>query len=126
MSKVKQAPVRDMMMPEAWYAKLDAGIRFPVRVLHAAGIETCQSCEGGAGHAYAGPSIDMVAGADDANGFAALRALEAYHLHVETLAIVWSVRNALPYEKLWRVVLSETAREREKERPIFVSTYRAV
>ena len=49
----KAAPVRNHMMPDEWYQGLDKGIRFAVRVLHAAGIaDTCQSCEGGPGHAY--------------------------------------------------------------------------
>ena len=40
---------RTMLKEEAFYQGLDDGIRFAVRVLHAAGFETCQSCEGGPG-----------------------------------------------------------------------------
>jgi hypothetical protein len=126
------APVRDHMMPEAFYQGLDVGIRFAVRVLHAAGIETCQSCQGGPdqlrpdrGHAYVVPTIDMIAGADDAIGFASLRALQAYGLPVDTLSIVWNISNGLPYEKLWRVTFSKTMADRADETPIFVSCYRA-
>ena len=116
-------PWRHKMAPRAWYEALDAGIRFPVRVLHAAGLETCQSCEGGEGHAYYDPTIDMVARADDVDGFAALRALEDYGLHVATVSIVWNIKNGLPYEKLWRIVLFGSARERAKEWPSFVHKY---
>ncbi len=127
------SPVRDHMMPEAFYQGLDVGIRFAVRVLHAAGgVETCQSCQGGPdptrpdrGHAYAVPTVDMIAGADDAVGFAALQALHAYGLPVDTLSIVWNIRNGLPYEKLWRVTFSTTMADRADETPTFVSCYRA-
>lgn len=44
----KEIPWRTKMMPDSWYLKLDRGIRFAVRVLHARGFETCQSCQGGA------------------------------------------------------------------------------
>jgi hypothetical protein len=81
--------LRDMMMPPDWYEKLDKGIRFPVRVLHAAGgIETCQSCEGGKGHAYEVPSIDFIARGQDSTGFKALAALNDYGLPVREVSIV--------------------------------------
>jgi hypothetical protein len=117
---------RDMMMPDEWYDGLDAGIRFAVRVLHAAGgIETCQSCQGGDGHAYDRPTVDMIASDDDAIGFHAVAALQAYGLPVEDLSIVWSIRNGLPYEKLWRVTFSKTLEDRANDRPNFVNRYMA-
>src|SRR2546427_11483597 len=36
---------------------LDPGIRKYVEILHAAGIETYESCEGGQGHAYTEPAV---------------------------------------------------------------------
>lgn len=36
---------------------LDTGIEAAVRVLHAAGIDTFESCEGGTGHAYPEPTV---------------------------------------------------------------------
>ena len=104
------------------YGGIDAGVRFAVRVLHAATIETCQSCEGGHGHAYAAPTIDMIARADDATGFAALSALTDYGLPVDTLSIVWNVFNGLPFEKLWRVTFRRAMPERADEEPIFIKT----
>ncbi len=97
-----------------------------MRVLHAAGsLETCQSCQGGKGHAYDRPTIDMVARGDDANGFRALAALVEYGLPVADLAILWNIKHGLPYEKLWRITFSETMDARADEKPMFVCSYRA-
>ncbi len=116
--------LRDMMMPDAWYENLDSGIRFAVRVLHAAGgIETCQSCQGGTGHAYDRPTVDMLASGDDAVGFHALAALQAYGLPIADLSIVWHIKNGLPYEKLWRVTFVQAMDERVNDRLIFVNGY---
>ena len=117
--------IHDSMQPQSLYQGLDPGIRFAVRVLHAAGIETCQSCQGGAGHAYDQPTVDMVASAADARGFAALHALHAYGLPVAELALVWPIRHGLPYEHLWRVTFSATMESRADERPMFIVGYRA-
>lgn len=118
-------PQRDLMMPEAFYSSLDAGIRVAVRVLHAAGFETCQSCQGGPGHAYDHPTVDLIATGDDANGFGALSALADYGLPVNEVALVWPIRNGTPYEKLWRVTFGASLESRSDERPIFVYGYRA-
>jgi len=37
--------------------ELDPGIRRAVLILRRAGIETCESCEGGVGHAFPDPTI---------------------------------------------------------------------
>ena len=119
------APLRDMMMSEEFYQSLDVGIRFAVRVLHAAGgIETCQSCQGGKGHCYDRPTIDMIATGEDALGFRALAALAEYHLRVVDVAILWNVRNFLPYKKLWRITFITTMETRADEMPMFVHSYR--
>lgn len=118
--------LRDMMMPEAFYQDLDPGIRFAVRVLHAHGhIETCQSCQGGEGHAYDRPTVDMIATAEDAQGFEAVAALAAYGLPVADVAILWRIKNGLPYEKLWRVTFWKTMEDRADEQPQFVWSYEA-
>lgn len=115
----------DKMMPEAFYQGLDVGIRFAVRVLHAAGLETCQSCQGGEGHAYDRPSVDLIAQGDEAIGFGALHALRDYGLPVADVSIVWPIRHSVPYEKLWRITFTTTMDDRADEHPIFVSGYRA-
>lgn len=124
--KTKSAiPIRDMMAPEDWYQTLDTGIRFAVRVLHANGFETCQSCQGGKGHAYGQPTVDMVATADDAQGFGALAALQSYGLPVDSISIFWNICNGLPYEKLWRITFRKSMEDRANDGPMFVYGYRA-
>lgn len=125
-------PLRTEMFPESFYLALDPGIRFAVRVLHAHGIETCQSCQGGSdpkrpdrGHAYPVPTIDMVACGDDARGFAALACLQTYGLPVATVGIVWPIKNGYPYEKLWRITFWRTMEDRVNETPMFLYGYQA-
>jgi hypothetical protein len=113
------------MEPEAFYRGLDPGIRFAVRVLHAAGFETGQSCQGGSGHAYGVPTVEIVAQGDDAIGFGALAALQSYGLPVDEIAIVWPIRHGIPYEKNWRITFSKTMESRADDRPIFEWGYRA-
>jgi hypothetical protein len=112
--------------PEEMYAGLDPGIRFAVRVLNAQGIDTCQSCEGGPGHSYDRPSVDLAAGASDATGFAALAAAVDYGLPVDSLARVWNVENGLPYETIWRLTFSQAMPERADELPLFTWHYEVV
>jgi hypothetical protein len=107
-----------MNWPEKSYKSLDPGIRFAVRVLHVAGFETCQSCQGGKGHAYSEPTIEMRALADDAVGFGAIAALQQYGLPVADVSIVWPLRNGLPYEKLWRITFFKTMEDRANEAPV--------
>ena len=118
------APMRDKMMPDDWYDRLDAGVRFAVKVLHAKGFETCQSCQGGDGHSYDQPTVDLNAAADDAWGFAAMATLQDYGLQVRELSLLWNIRNGLPYEKLWRITFWKTMEERAKEWPMFIHSYR--
>jgi hypothetical protein len=120
----KDMPWHTMMMPDKWYLALDPGIRFAVRVLHAAGgIETCQSCQGGKGHAYDCPSVDMIATGEDAIGMRALAALSDHGLPVQDVSLVWNVKNGLPYEKLWRVTFSRPMPELANRRPMFTHGY---
>ena len=117
----KVCPVRTMMASPEWYRELDKGIRFAVRVLHAHNIETCQSCEGGEGHSYDRPSVDMIASHNDAQGFAAVAHLSDYGLGIRDLSIVWHMNtDGLPYEKLWRVTLWKPCPERANEIPLFI------
>lgn len=118
-------PFRTHMAPEAFYQSLDRGIRFAVRILHARGFETCQSCQGGKGHSYEKPTVEMAAVGGDAAGFAAAHYLEQYGLEVFQLAIVWPFKNAMPYEKNWRIELRRSWPARADERPLFIYGYQA-
>lgn len=115
--------IKDMMMPEGFYQKLDKGIRFAVRVLHAKGFETCQSCQGGKGHCYNNPTIDLISSGDDSWGFAAISALQDYGIIVTDISLHWSVRNGFPYDRIWRIELANTLEERAEQTPIFIHGY---
>ncbi len=118
-------PFRHSMQSPAWYVSLDPGIRFAVRVLHAHGIDTGQSCEGGDGHAYDYPTIDLNArGPQDAAGFAALAALAAYGLPVRSVEFVWDVLNGVPVDSCWRIVFAEPMHDRADDQPMFIRHYR--
>jgi len=123
--KRRAMPIRTKMWRAKGYAGIDAGVRFAVKVLHAQGIDTCQSCQGGKGHAYPEPSIEMVCGSDDARGFAALSALNAYGLPVQDIAIIWKIHNGMPYEKLWRITFFRTMEDRANDWPVFEYAYRS-
>lgn len=112
--------VRTKMMPASWYARIDTGIRFPVRVLHAAGLETCQSCEGGPGHDYPVPSIELPTDGGDSTGFAAMAALATFGLDVSEVSLVWSVSRGLPGGCVWRLTLRRAWPERADEELTFV------
>ena len=57
---------------------LDPGIRPYVKLLREAGIETCQSCQGGKGHAYPEPTIEFHG--TYADGFRALAIAQTFGL----------------------------------------------
>lgn len=117
-------PQNSHVQTDKWYAGLDDGIRFPVRVLHAQGIETGQSCEGGDGHAYDRPTIDLL-GYTPGAGFAAFAALTAYGLRVRDIAVLWSADKDILGENFWRITLWQSWPERAEEKPLFVWSYSA-
>ena len=118
-------PVRSKMWRATHYAGLDRGIRFAVRVLHAYGIETCQSCQGGEGHSYDHPTVDLSSGSErDTDGLKAVACLAEYDLPVRTLAMLWSLdKRGLPYERIWRITFRHTMEARADEAPMFVWGY---
>lgn len=118
-----KVPLRSKVWSEADYQSLDRGIRFAVRVLHAHGVETGQSCEGGKGHAYFEPTIEFRADADDALGFEALSHLQMYALPVSAVAIHWHIFRGLPFEKLWRITFWKKMDERADEQPGIIWGY---
>src|SRR5688572_20875213 len=120
--------MKTMMMPDDWYTEkredhwIDAGIRFPLRVIHAAGVSTNQSCEGGSGHAYHVPTIDL--DGDDGAGLIAVAALRGYGIDVSSLARVWLIADGMPSQApIWRVELRRAWPERADNVPMFVHGY---
>lgn len=123
-ARADSLPFRHHMGPDAWYDDLDPGIRFAVKVLHAHGLETGQSCEGGDGHAYPKPTVDLWGAAGGCPGFAALHHLETYGLQPVAVSQVWNVEHGRIHEVLWRVELARSCPERADEWPMFVWGYR--
>jgi hypothetical protein len=69
--------------------EIDVGIRQAVNLLQKHDIETCESCEGGPGHAYPEPTVAFY-GTPEA-GWRAIAVCLAYGLPVSSLRRVWDV-----------------------------------
>ena len=69
--------------------QIDPGIRQAVKRLQEHGIETCESCEGGPGHAYPEPTVAFY-GTPEA-GWRAMGICLAYGFPVLSLKRVWDV-----------------------------------
>jgi hypothetical protein len=71
------------------WPELDDGIRHYVCILRSQGIETYESCQGGAGHCYPEPTVAFHGG--KAEGMRAVAAALTYGLPVAELRRIWSV-----------------------------------
>ena len=81
---------------------LDAKIQRAVVVLCQAGIETFESCEGGAGHAYPSPTVRFHG--NSAAGWRALAAAKDAGLPVYSLGRVWPVNEGEPTGPYWEII----------------------
>ncbi len=81
---------------------LDPGIVYAVKVLVDAGIETFESCEGGASHASPEPMIKLHGTA--ATGWRALAACLDHGLDVMDLQRVWDIIEGEPDGPYWKLV----------------------
>ncbi len=95
---------------------LDPGIVEAVRILQEHGVETCQSCEGGEGHAYPKPTVEFLAG-DAGAGFKALGVAFTYGLPVSELSLFWSVQDGKPTGPYWKLTFTEKLLPRSKYNP---------
>jgi hypothetical protein len=85
---------------------LDQGIVRAVKVLHDAGIETFESCEGGSGHAMPEPTVRFHGG--KAEGWRALSVCQIYDLPVLALRRYWDIsKEGEPGGPYWEVVFRE-------------------
>ncbi len=80
---------------------LDAGIEPAVIALVTAGVETFESCEGGAEHAFPDPTVKFEG--DTYEGFRALAVALAFGLRVYRLRRVWGVRDGYPHGPWWEM-----------------------
>ena len=72
-----------------WALPLDREISYAVKVLRDAGVETYESCEGGKGHAFLGPTVRFHG--DKAAGLRAVSVALQHGLPVSELHRLWSV-----------------------------------
>lgn len=95
---------------------LDDGIRQAVLLLRKNGVETVESCEGGAGHAYPEPTVRFAGG--KAEGYRALSVALQLGLKVSELRRVWPVLDYEPTGPYWELtfVRSVTDLEHRDER----------
>lgn len=81
---------------------LDPGIKGVVHALHEAGVETFESCEGGAGHAYAEPTVRFYGAR--AEGWRALNIALVKGLPVAALRRTWPVQDGEPTGPYWEMI----------------------
>lgn len=90
-----------MCIDDCDYESLDPGIRRMVEVLREYGIETYESCQGGAGHSYPEPTVAFHGQHDE--GFRALAAALQHRLPVSELRRVWSIEDGEPVGPSWQL-----------------------
>lgn len=91
----------------AFSPPLDAGIKRFVEILSDAGIETCESCQGGKGHAYAEPTIRFLGGRGE--GFRALGIAMTNALPIAELRRTWPITDDVPVGPYWELVFFRKA-----------------
>lgn len=101
------------MLSQQFDPPLDAGIEPIVIALRSGGIETFESCEGGAGHAYHEPTVRFYG--DQAEGFRALSVAMRAGVHVTALRRTWPILQSEPTGPWWEMTfarLPTTGRDR--------------
>jgi hypothetical protein len=89
----------------------DAGIAPVVEILRAAGVETFESCEGGAGHAFHVPTVRFYGGRSA--GFRALAVAQENGLRVTALRRYWTVLDGEPVGPHWELEFSPVRPDEE-------------
>lgn len=83
---------------------LDPGIVDAVLALRSGGIETFESCEGGAGHAYPEPTVRFYG--TRADGFMALAVAMHAGIVVTALRRVWPILDSEPTGPWWEITVA--------------------
>lgn len=87
-------------------AGIDPGIVRAVRLLRDAGVETFESCQGGAGHSFPAPTVRF--GGNRAQGWKALSVALDYGLRVRWVRRYWRVTpEGEPTGPEWEIVFRE-------------------
>lgn len=90
---------------ESWASTLDPGIRAYVEALVAAGVETCESCEGGDGHCFGEPTIRFHG--ERGEGFRALAIALQRGFPVAELRRYWSIVDGEPTGPYWELTFAQ-------------------
>jgi len=88
---------------------LDAGISEAVMLLRSDGVETIESCQGGAGHVFPEPTIRFCGG--PGAGFHAYASARKYDLPVRELRRVWSIDDGELTGPVWDMVFTTQPRQ---------------
>jgi len=83
---------------------LDAGIAPYVQILHGAGIETYESCEGGEGHCFPEPTIRFHG--DRSEGLRALAIAQQHAMPVSSIRRAWPIVDGEPTGPIWEMTFS--------------------
>lgn len=83
---------------------LDPGIMGAVKLLRDAGIETFESCQGGAGHSYPEPTVRFHG--QRGEGFRALAVAYQHRLPVYALRRTWSIEDGEPVGPYWEMTFA--------------------
>ncbi|HEY7831779.1 MAG TPA: hypothetical protein VIC06_14550 [Solirubrobacteraceae bacterium] len=81
--------------------RMDPGIVHIVRLFKEHDIETCQSCQGGEGHSYTWPTVDIYG-----DPWKALSVCNNHALPVHTVSHQWDIENGEPTGQFWRIEFS--------------------
>lgn len=81
---------------------LDPGIRYAVLILRAGGVETCESCEGGPGHAFPDPTVKFFGNAWA--GYQAFAVAMTHGLPVLELRHMWDCEAGQLAGPYWELV----------------------
>jgi hypothetical protein len=86
---------------DAWERELDPEIAPYVKVLREHGVETFESCEGGAGHSYPQPAVRFHG--EFPEGFRALAVALEHGLPIRALHRCWHVQDGEPVGPDWEL-----------------------
>jgi hypothetical protein len=93
---------------------IDRWISYAVKVLRDAGVETYESCQGGAGHPYPEPIVRFYG--TEADGWRALHAALTFGLPAWELRRFWSITKNEPRGPHWEMTFFPTSRLKKAQR----------